>query len=208
VAIHSAQLAKMSNLSKIQSDALFLGAVWHDVSRTIFTRPSIIVMPFVDDALSACILFHTAIRLHLATPTVRLAMKIILCKNMGAKRFLPKIILRKNNHILVDILQDADTLDVLNQERLIGMMDMVGENYLYRVGYKLAIHFYLVTNQLKMKTEQARKIAISELKKFVEWMKSTEVYVWHITRYGKKWMDEMLMKASALIYTMEMMPAS
>ena len=140
---------------------------------------------------------------RLLSRPVRLAIKIVLCKNMGTTKVLTRLLLRKENYILVDILKDADALDVLHQERIIGMMDLACRSYIYHCGYKLVIRFYLMPHQLKMKTRQARELVLKELRTFIEWMKSADVYAWHITRYGKIWVDTMLEKGNQLIKHIE-----
>ena len=54
-------------------DALRLSAWWHDVSRVMTKKPSFVIMPILDDTLSAFFLMKTSLKKGLWNRTVWLA---------------------------------------------------------------------------------------------------------------------------------------
>ncbi len=186
-------------VSNNQLEALSLASLWHDASRTITKNPSVFLMPFFDDVISAIMLIKSSIKFGLSDTTVSLATRIILCKNIGSSALLTKIFLKKKDRILVHILQDADFIDIIHQERIIGMMNLADDKFIYKLGYKYAIKFYLNTDFLKIKTHHAKIIAKEELEKFLIWFRNYDIYNWHTNKYGRVWVEDMLKKLNLLL---------
>ncbi len=203
VVAHANQLAKVYQLSADQTNALILAAWWHDVARSITKRPSIIIMPFIDDIISAFMLWHATIKYGLFGPVVGMATRMIFCKSIGTGRIFTKLLMRKKNHILVNILEDADRLDILYIGRTEQLFMLADSSRLYHFGYRLTIWWFLSTKSLHMKTEAATKELISMVESFNRWMKQHDIMSWHRERFGEKWMNEQFIKVDQLIQTLE-----
>ena len=203
VATFAAQLAADTKLTETQTQALILAAWWHDVSRTLTKKPSIIVMPFIDDLLSAFQLWSATLRIGLFGSATGMATRIIFCKSFGTGAFLTRILLRRRNRILVDIIKDADALDVLNCERITTFMPLVERSRCYRFGYRAMIRRFLSTKELQMKTQAARAYVIRLLRAFILWAKQTAVAAWHVAQFGKRWYAATLRRGERLLQKIE-----
>lgn len=206
VAAHTERLCKDLNLSQEQTDALILAAWWHDAARTITKNPSIIWMPFVDDLLSAIMLWYQTVRHGLFGSVAGMATRVIFCKSAGIGGFLSKFLLKKKNRIMVDILKDADTLDLLHQERIHRFMHLADRSWLYKFGYKTTFHWFLSSfSELKMKTQAARKYAVDCLKLFLQWLHQSHVRQWHRQHFGREWTQRILEQGHLLIKKLELL---
>lgn len=200
VAKYSERLGKDHGLNKTQIEALILASYWHDVSRTITKKPSIILMPLVDDMLSAIMLWLYSIKLGIFKGNVAgMASRVILCKSLGTGAFFTRLFMRPKNRIMIDILKDADMLDVLNQDRIKKLMILAEKSRLYKLGYKTAVSWFLNNSQLHMRTKAARVYLEQMMVNFWEWLKEKTVYKWHIDKFGEKWVKKMLTLAELLI---------
>lgn len=170
--------------------ALILSAWWHDAGRTLNKKASFVLMPFVDDTLSALMLWYWTIRFGLFGSVVGMATRIIFCKSMGTGTVLTKILLRKKNRILLDILKDADALDLLNVERSKVICNLAESSIKYRIAYRIMIRWIFVTNQFEFRTQSAKELFIQILRNFLEWIKQTEVYEWHLNFIPKHKLDK------------------
>ncbi len=195
VAAFSKKLAHDTKLSEKEIDILTLASWWHDTSRTLTKKPSVIIMPFLDDAISAFLLLITALRFRFFfNSTIRTAIKIIFCKTIGTGGYLRKTLLTKKQQVLADILHDADMLDILHEKRAKEMFTLAESSPIYHVGYKLAVWWFLSASALKTKTEAAKKYLLSMLEDFVLWIKQKDILLWHVQKYGQKWVNKQIAK--------------
>ncbi len=197
-------LSKELNLNEKQKQAIILAAWWHDVSRTTTKRPSFIVMPFIDDLLSALLLWRETIRCKFFGSVAGMSTRIIFCKSMGTGKFLTKILLSKKSQVLLHVLQDADTLDLLNTKRMEQIMNITENgSRLYHYGYKTMIWWFLHGKQLYMKTKEARKYVAKLISEFLHWIKQQHIYNWHIKQFGKKWFNRNIKQGEKLIIKLQ-----
>ena len=203
VVAHTKSFCVQMKLDKKQTETLVLAAWWHDVGRTMTKNPSLILMPFVDDIISAIMLWFTSIRLSLFSNTSGMAARIIFCKSMGTGTLLTRILLRKKNRILVDILNDADALDILNQDRATKLMLLAESSRLYHYGYKTMYRWFLSTTHLHMKTKVAKKYVIELVQNFIKWLQQKNILNWHMMEFGKEWVNLLFKKARLLLYKLE-----
>jgi len=173
-----------------QKDAIILAANWHDVSRTITKYPSIFWMVFLDDLISAFMLLKSCLKLWLFGYTPSTAIKIIFCKSIGTGKLLTKILLRKKDRILLDILSDADMLDVMHIERIENIMPLTELSKIYLFSYKHLVSYNLKIKHIKFKTEVAMKQFEKIIRQLIDFLSQPEVLAWHTTNFGKKWCDE------------------
>lgn len=186
-------------LTHTQRQAIILAAWWHDISRTITKSPSLFWMTMVDDTISALMLWFFTIRCGLFGAAVGMATRIILCKSMGTGTIFTKLLFNKKNRILVDIVADADCVDMLNQERTAVIMKLAESSRLYRFGYKMVIWWIVKTTELHVKTEIARQYLKEMLKSFIAWVKEKTVLEWHIKQFGIKWVEKTLTQVGELL---------
>jgi len=173
------------SLSPDSLDALILAGWWHDVGRTITRKPSLIWMPFVDDILSAILLLWEMIRTGTIGTFSFLAVRLILCKSLGTGRFLTKVLLRKKQQVYLDILADADALDMLDPLRGDQLCRVVESSRLYRVGYRIMVSWFIFSSHFKMRTEMGKRFFLELLREFEKWFQDARVYAWHVYYYGE-----------------------
>ncbi|OGH89915.1 MAG: hypothetical protein A2469_04205 [Candidatus Magasanikbacteria bacterium RIFOXYC2_FULL_40_16] len=183
-------------LSAEERQAIILAAWWHDVSRSMTKKPSIIWMSIIDDTVSALMLWVKSISCGLFGETVGLATRIIVCKSFGTGAVLTRLLLRKKRRILVDLLDDADSLDMLNDERIARLLPFIENSRLYRISYKFVISWCLKGREFRLKTEQAKKMFIELIRKFIAWVKQKEIFDWHVKQFGEKWLAKALKDAN------------
>lgn len=181
-----------TNLSVEQRQALVLAAWWHDAARSLTKNTSFVWMAIIDDTLSALMLWQETIKCGLFGAPVGMATRMIICKSFGIGRFLTKILFRKKNRILVNILEDADTIDMLYKERLRCMMSFVENSKLYYYGYKVIMWWCVKTAEMYVKTEQAKQFLKEMLSSFIKWLKEKTIYDWHVRQFGVEWVRKML----------------
>ena len=186
-----------------QREALRLAAWWHDVSRTLSRRPSIIFMPFFDDILSALFLWRESIRCGVFGSVVGTATRMIFGKSIGTGKILTKILMRKKNRILTDILQDADMLDVLNIERTKNMYALVEASRMYHFSYKLMIWWFLSLQKLQLKTTIAKKQLAIVLHEFLAWIQERDMLLWHIDHFGRTWVEKNIARAKIFLHQLQ-----
>ncbi len=202
VVTYTERLCDDMKISGDRKEALILAAWWHDASRTLTKNPSIIWMPLVDDMLSALMLWIATIRHGFFGPVAGMACRAILCKSLGTGAIFSRIFMRKKNRILIDILEDADTLDVLHQERMNNMMSMVETSWVYKRGYKLAVNWIVNTSHMNMKTAQAQKYFQEILEACLTFLRDKAVFAWHVAQFGLKWTEQAIAKAEYMLATL------
>ncbi len=206
VVAYAKDLANKMNLEPAQREALILAAWWHDTGRTITSRPSMIWMPLVDDFISALMLWRETIRHRMFGRVVGMATRMIFCKSMGTGKILSRILMLKKNRFMIDLLEDADTLDMLNIERTERIYTLAQDSTLYTYGYKVVIWWLLSTNQLKVKTQAAKEMLMEFLHTFLEWIKKQHIFNWHIEKFGRDWTYAQMHKAERLLQSITITP--
>ncbi|MBT4120562.1 MAG: HD domain-containing protein [Candidatus Magasanikbacteria bacterium] len=199
VVINVENICKDMNIRGRQKDALILAAYWHDVSRTITKYPSIFWMVFLDDLISAFMLLKSCLRLWLFGYVPSTAIKIIFCKSTGTGKLLTKILLRKKERILLDILEDADMLDVMHTERIENIMPLTELSKIYLFSYKRLVSYNLKLKHVKFKTKAAMKQFEKIIRQLIEFFKKPEVILWHTEQFGYKWCREANKKLKELL---------
>lgn len=194
--------AEKKDLTQTQRDALKLAAWWHDVGRTSIKKPSIVLMPFFDDMLSAYMLWRMSLQVRMFGPAIGMACRIILCNSMGTGKLFARLLMRKRNRVLADMLADADTIDILHVERVNILQQLASRSWLYSYGYKLSIWFFLTRQSIVLHTEAGKKYFLEVLQLFVDWIQTTEVREWHINTFGKKWFDARMAEAKEFAHSM------
>lgn len=190
--------AKKTEITEKERQALILAAWWHDVSRTIGSGTSIVFLSLIDDLVSATMLWFITIRYGLFNSVAGMATRIIFCKSLGAGAILTKILLRKRQRLLVDMLKDADNLDAFHVERVERLLMIAGKSRLHRYGYRVAIRWYVRMNQLMMKTKAAQECVLNIIRQLLEWMKTQVVYAWHLRYFGEVWVQETIQRIIAV----------
>ncbi|MFH1946950.1 MAG: HD domain-containing protein [Candidatus Magasanikbacteria bacterium] len=187
------------NITGRQKEALILATYWHDVSRTITKYPSIFWMVFLDDLISAFMLLKSCLKLWLFGYVPSTAIKIIFCKSIGTGRLLTKILLRKKDQILLDILKDADMLDVMHTERIENIMPMGELSKIYLFSYKRLVNYNLKLKHINFKTKTAVKQFEKIIKQLIDFLLRPEIIAWHIQQFGRKWCGEVNKKLNNLL---------
>lgn len=200
-------IAKNYSLTEKQHQALILAAWWHDVGRTIPKRPSLFFMSLIDDTMSALMLWGYTIRFGLFGSVAGMATRIIFCKSFGTGALFTQLLLKKKNRILFEIVEDADTLDMLHVERTEQLRKLVERSRFYRFGYKMAIRWFFATKQIQLRTEGAKKILIQLLQSFLIWVKQKEIFTWHTKFFSEQWIRERMHEAEIFLKQLQYSPA-
>jgi hypothetical protein len=208
VAGYASTLAKEMHLSTDQHDALVIAAWWHDASRTLTKKPSMVWMACIDDMLSSLMLTYEILRLGMLRGPAGMAARLILCKSLGTGALLTKIFIRRRNRILVDVIKDADMLDILTTERLVKIIPLVESSRLYHLSYRTMLRWLMSrTSYLKMKTAAARKYAIRLLRALIDWVQQEAIFAWHVAEFGLGWSRRLIRRGERLLRKMERMQA-
>ena len=100
---------------------------------------------------------------------------------------------------MVDIVADADCIDMLNQERATVIMKLAETSKMYLLGYRLVVWWSIKTAELHVKTEVARKYLKEMLKSFIAWVKEKNIFDWHVRQFGLRWMEKTLREVDVLM---------
>lgn len=204
VAEYAVAIAKDLHITKPSHiDALMLSAWWHDISRVMTKKPSFVLMPFVDDTLSAIILAWRALTTGRWNRTVWLASRLILAKSIGTGKVFSRIFLTKRIQLLLDILQDADTIDTLASERTHDIRELVESSRSYYYAYRVMVWWFVSTAFFELKTQAAKEQLMNVLQEFVTWIHEEKIMLWHLELYGQEWIDNMYAQLERLITTLE-----
>ncbi len=195
VADHADILGTSMNITQTQREALLLAAWWHDASRVMNRRPSFIIMPLFDDLFSAFMLWFATIRCGLFGSVAGMSTRLIFCKSLGTGKILTRILLRKKNRVLLDILKDADALDALHVERVKKMLPYIESSRTYHVSYKVMTWWILSSEHLKLKTKAARQYLEQIVKEFLSWLHEQPVYQWFVEEFGRNWLEKNIARA-------------
>ncbi|PIR03312.1 MAG: hypothetical protein COV60_00950 [Candidatus Magasanikbacteria bacterium CG11_big_fil_rev_8_21_14_0_20_43_7] len=184
--------SRLGITGQYEIDALEISAWWHDVSRTITKKPSFLLMPCIDDTLSAIMLGITIIKFRSFSRSSWLAFRLVLSKSVATGKIFSRMFLSKKVHVLLDILHDADTVDTFASERTDVIHDMVGTSRIYERGYKMMIWWFASVEYFDMKTVVAKEYLMQVLKELLEWVSQDHIQIWHIERYGEEWLQKMI----------------
>lgn len=204
VVASTTNIANQLKLSTEQTQALILAAWWHDVARSITKKPSIIVMPFIDDFISAVLLWRETIRCGLFGPVAGMATRIIFCKSFGTGKILTKVLMMKKNRIMIDVLHDADLLDVIHIERTKRLFSLAESSRMYSLGYRLSIWWFLSVTKMSMHTTAAKEQLLETIQHFQAWMESQSIRDWHIERYGVEWFETKMKNTQQFIHQLQL----
>lgn len=199
VVAYTEAISKQISLTSTEQDALVLAAWWHDVARTITKKPSIVWMACIDDTVSAIMLAYAKHKQTRPLPAATLAMKLIICKSLGTGGFFTKLLLPPRQRHLVNIIKDADLLDVLHQTRVTKAMELAEQSRIYRLAYKRAVRWFLIDTKLSVQTKEALRYLETILQTFLHWLEDATIYLWHVEQFGKAWAEEMLKRGYELL---------
>ncbi len=205
---YTQKLATDLNLSKHETQALELAAWWHDVGRSFTRKPSMIWMMFFDDIISSLLLWIHTIRFGIWGSGTNIAIRLIWCKNLATGSFFSKIFLRKRTRLLLDILNDADNLDLLHIERYETAQKLVHTSRKNYYAFKTLIWLNLNTKVLYMKTVAARKYIKQIIKDLLDWISQKDIYLWHIKMYGEHWIRQTIQHFRLLLETIHTLDVS
>ena len=100
------KLSQELYLSPQEQQAIELAAWWHDAGRTITQKPSFVWMLFLDDIISAFMIWVYTIRYGVFGSVAGISSRLIFCKSLGTGALLTRILLRKKTRILLNILKN------------------------------------------------------------------------------------------------------
>ena len=160
-------------------------------------------MVFFEIFLSALLLGSAAIRHGLFGSVAGLSIRLTVWKSLGTGAILTELVVRRRHRMLIDLLKDADALDVLRLERLQKLMPLVESYRRYYWAYKTPVPWVVSTNYLHMKTQAARVYAIKLMRAFLAWIKDSAAYIWHVAQFGRAWCERMYQRALRLLSTIE-----
>lgn len=200
VAETAVKLSRGMSLSEREREALVIAAWWHDTGRTVTKNPSLIWMPFFDDIISAVMLARDAMRgAGIFRSPAGLAARIISCKSLGTGQLLTRILLSKRHRALLDVLKDADALDVLSPERVEKIFTFVEDSATYHIGYRVMIWWMLRSHHLHVKTEAAKKYIAELFREFLAWVRGETVLAWHVEQFGEAWVEKTIARTEVLL---------
>lgn len=195
------KLCKNYNFTEEEKQALILAGYWHDVGRTITKKPSMLWMLMLDDLISALMLWRETLKNRLFGSVAGMSTRIIFCKSFGAGALFTRILIRKKTRLLLDILNDADDLDIIDIERFEIAARLSKTSLIYQYGFKMLVWWSLHSTTLKMKTHPARMYVAKKIKKLIAWIQQKPIYQWHIENFGIKWTKNTLKKFKQLHLT-------
>lgn len=185
---------------------LELAGWWHDVGRAIVKKPSLWLI-FVDDIISTCSLLIHIVKFNIFNKETRTAATLILCHSFGSGKLFSTVLLGKRNTMLLDILKDADNLDLLTIERFELMRNFSLVCAKNKYVFRCMIWLSLNTTYIYTRTKAARKYLKEIIHLLIEWVKEQEMYLWHVAQFGEVWMKKTiasLEKLFADITTLEL----
>lgn len=198
VVAYAKQISATHVLTSKQRQALILAAWWHDTGRTVLKRPSV-WMRCVDDALSAFLLWKEAIKVKEFSSIISIAIRVILCKNIGVGKIFTRVILPRHHRSVLHILQDADTLDVVSVERMQNLCLLVKTSSLSGRQYKFAIWWFVNTREFQFRTQKARENFVGLMQDFLCWLQEQSIFEWHKETFGQLWIQKQITSAEIIL---------
>ncbi|MCB9798442.1 HD domain-containing protein [Candidatus Nomurabacteria bacterium] len=195
---YAKKFSKNAKLSEDEAMALELACFWHDVGRTVIKRPSIVIMSFIDDTISACMLLKEAILTRSWSASVRKAILLVLCNNAGFGPLFTKLLLSKQDRHLLNLLNDADNFDLFNYHRMNRIVKLADKSFIFHYGYKLTAWWFFKLEKIRFKTQEAKKYFREVLKQLSQWMMQDHIKKWHIETFGWDWCEKTLLRIHSL----------
>lgn len=199
VAENAEQISRTFDLNQKERDALILAAWWHDTGRTVIKKPSIIWMRLVDDMISAFLLWKESLKVKEFSTTISLAIRIIMCSNIGTGKIFVHLLLHKKHRILLSILKDSDTLDTLCIERLNFLYAFAHESKINQYKYKIAIWWFLHSKELHFRTEKAKLFFEKSMQEFLVWVNDMNTFEWHKQTFGLQWIEQSIEEGEKIL---------
>ncbi len=193
------KLSQELNLNPTEHQALELAAWWHDTGRTITQKPSFVWMLFLDDIISAFLLWIYSIRYGVFGNVAGISTRLIFCKSLGTGALLTRILLKKKKRVLLNVLKDADSLDLLHVERFETMRYLSQTSFKNECAFRLLIWLNFHTSSLTMKTKVAQKYIEEILTELLDWVQQSEIYVWHVLEFGEEWVKKTIKNLELLL---------
>jgi len=129
-----------------------------------------------------------------------MASKLILCKSVGIGKVLTKIFLKKKTRILLDILQDADNLEMLHTNRLKKVLEMIKHSKMTLTAYKFLSWYTIRLKSIELKTKKAKQLFEKIIRQMIDWLRQPEILKWHLEKFGHKWIKKMEQKIEGLLH--------
>lgn len=171
--------------------AIILAAWWHDAGRVVTPMASMVIMSFLDDILSACMLWHYAHKHRCFSKVVWIAGRILIGNSLGTGKLFSKFILTKSERHLAHILKDADDLDALDVERIKQIIPFVNDSAIYYYSYKTLAHWWVSYSRLVMRTHEARACIEEIIRALIAWLSKADIRHWHVQTFGYEWSKKM-----------------
>lgn len=192
-------IAHSLHLTSAQRQAVILAGWWHDTGRTLTKKPSVIWMRCIDDMLSAFLLWKESIKVKEFSQIVSLAIRIILCSNIGTGKFLIRILLRKKDRILLSILKDSDTLDTICTARLNYLCEFARQSKTNQLKYQFAIWWFLHSKEFQFRTEKAWENFEMAMQEFLVWVREINNFEWHKQTFGLEWIENSIASGEKIL---------
>ncbi len=159
------------NLTDEEQEAVELAAWWHDVARVLTKQPSFVWMACIDDMLSALMLCIHSIRYGYWKKSGGVATKLILSKTFGTGAIFTKLLLiNKRKRTLVNILKDADQLDVMHVERLTRVCELSRTSKKYLWGLHCLMFYNTRDSVIQMRTSIAHQYLLEAIERLLKWI--------------------------------------
>jgi hypothetical protein len=184
---YAQQISAGYHLSTKEQEALTLAVWWHDASRSVLPKTSFVLMYFFDDLLSALMLWAWTIRYGLFGSVAGMATRIIFCKSKSFGSLFIRIFLSKRSKLLLQILEDADALDMLSVERISILCSMSSESRLNYHAYKVVCTWWTAKDRMKLYTREAKALLIKLLETFMTWLEHQGTIAYHTSLFGDVW---------------------
>lgn len=184
--------AQKNKLTENENEALVLAAWWHDASRTLTKKTSLLLMSFFDDILSAGMLLIFAMKNGGVKKDIWKAAKLIICKSLGSGTFFSRILIKtETEKKMLNMLIDADLLDIFRVERIQKIVDLIELSSRYEMSYKILVAFCIARKKIHLKTKEAIAFLEQLIKKIIAWAEEPGVNEWHIEKFGNRWVKKM-----------------
>lgn len=198
VSTYAKRIAQSYDLTQEEHDALMLAVQWHDVSRTLTKNTSFILMFFVDDVLSASMLWFWTIRYGLFGSIAGMATRMIFCKGKTPGTQFVRFFMKKRTKLLLQILEDADALDMLHVQRSSILCTMSQHSRMQRTAFKLVTHWWTSKDRLQLKTKEAKNILKELLTLLIAWAEDIFTKTFYMNTFGEKWAKKSLYRFRSL----------
>ncbi len=197
VAATAEACATAARLTQAETEALVLAAWWHDVGRTVLSRSSFVFMIFLDDLISALMLWHETIRLRLFGSVAGMSTRLIFCHSFGTGKLFSWL-LRRRTRFLLTLLTDADKIDILSTARLGKIHEVISKSRLHRASYRFLASYILITRHAMVKSEVALPLFLKALREVVDWMRTNQIVQWHERMFNVQWTKKLYARMNTI----------